>query len=231
MRLLIARCKVDYAGRLTAHLPLATRLLLCKADGSISVHADDRAYKPLNWMNPPCTITVRPPDDDVVDEQGLAEVWEVRNKDDDTLRIGIEEILHDSEHTLGVDPGLRKDGVEAHLQALLAEHPETFGAGWRLVRREHPTPIGPVDLLFRGSDGGYVAVEVKRRGEIDGVEQLSRYLELMNADPQLRPVRGMFAAQLIKPQARVVAAARGIDCLTVDYDALRGLDDAEDRLF
>ncbi|SMO51333.1 endonuclease NucS [Propioniciclava tarda] len=231
MRLLIARCQVDYAGRLSAHLPMAPRLILCKADGSISVHADDRAYKPLNWMNPPCTITVRDADPDDPDDEGLVQVWEVRNRDDDTLRVSIAEVLHDSDHPLGVDPGLVKDGVEAHLQALLAEHPETFGPGWRLVRREHPTAIGPVDLLCRDGAGAYVAVEIKRRGDIDGVEQLARYLELLNADPHLRPVSGVFAAQLIRPQARVLASARGITCVTVDYDALRGLDNAEDRLF
>ncbi len=230
MRLLVATCRVDYSGRLTAHLPLSPRLLMLKADGSISIHADDRAYKPLNWMNPPCAITMRDADPDDADEAGLVAVWEVRNRDD-VLRISIAEILHDSLHELGVDPGLQKDGVEAHLQALLADNPETFGPGWRLVRREHPTAIGPVDLLYRDAEGCYVAVEVKRRGEIDGVEQLSRYLELMNADPQLRPVQGVFAAQLIKPQAKVVAAARGITCVTVDYDALRGIDNAEDRLF
>jgi len=210
---------------------MAPRLILCKSDGSISIHADDRAYKPLNWMNPPCTLTMRDADAADPDEDGLIAVWEVANRDADTLRIAIAEVLHDSEHVLGVDPGLVKDGVEAHLQVLLAENPETFGTGWRLVRREHPTAIGPVDLLYRDAAGGYVAVEVKRRGEIDGVEQLTRYLELLNADPHLRPVTGVFAAQLIKPQAKVLAAARGITCVTVDYDALRGLDNAEDRLF
>lgn len=197
----------------------------------MSIHADDRAYKPLNWMNPPCTITVRPANATVPDEAQFVEVWDVRNRDDDTLRISIAEVLHDSEHEMGQDPGLQKDGVEAHLQVLLAEHPETFGEGWRLVRREHQTAIGPVDLLFRDASGGYVAVEVKRRGDIDGVEQLTRYLELMNADPQLRPVQGVFAAQAIKPQAKVLASTRGIACVTVDYDGLRGLDNAEDRLF
>lgn len=228
---MIARCQVDYAGRLSAHLPMATRLILLKADGSVSIHADDRAYKPLNWMNPPCTITVRDPDADAPGEAGLTSVWEVRNTDDDRLLISIAEVLHDSSHELGVDPGLRKDGVEAHLQVLLAEHPDTFGAGWELVRREHMTAIGPVDILYRDADGAHVAVEVKRRGDIDGVEQLTRYLELLNADPLLRPVQGVFAAQLIKPQARVLAATRGITCVTVDYDALRGLDDVESRLF
>jgi RecB family endonuclease NucS len=235
VRLLIARCQVDYAGRLTAHLPMATRLIMVKADGSVSIHADDRAYKPLNWMSPPCTLTVGPPPeaDDAPDaaERVLTEVWEVHNNDGDTLQISIGEVFHDSAHELGVDPGLQKDGVEAHLQVLLAANPAAFGDGWTLVQREYLTPIGPVDLLFRDHTGAYVAVEVKRRGDIDGVEQLTRYLALMNADPRLTPVRGVFAAQLIKPQARTLAGTRGIDCVLVDYDSLRGLDNAEDRLF
>jgi endonuclease len=240
VRLLIARCQVDYAGRLTAHLPMATRLILVKADGSVSIHADDRAYKPLNWMSPPCTVTVRPADASAVptdpSDAGLAgepltEVWEVKGRDGDTLLISLAEVLHDSSHDLGVDPGLQKDGVEAHLQALLAAHPETLGAGWTLVRREYPTAIGPVDLLCRDASGAYVAVEIKRRGEIDGVEQLTRYLELLNRDPLLGSVRGMFAAQQIKPQAKVLAGDRGIACLTVDYDVLRGTDDPTERLF
>lgn len=208
---------------------------MVKSDGAVSVHADDRAYKPLNWMSPPCTLQVREP---LPDEQQIAgpdgeiaEVWEVANTTGDTLVITIAEVLHDSTHELGVDPGLQKDGVEAHLQELLAANPETFGAGWRLVRREHPTPIGPVDLLCRDADDTYVAVEVKRRGEIDGVEQLTRYLELLRRDPLLGEVKGVFAAQQIKPQARVLATDRGIECLVVDYDALRGMDNAEDRLF
>lgn len=236
MRLLIARCQVDYAGRLTAHLPMATRLIMVKADGSVSIHADDRAYKPLNWMSAPCTLTVSPPPEDVEavldsEEVGLTQLWEVRNRDGDTLQIAIGEVFHDSAHDLGIDPGLQKDGVEAHLQALLAENPDVFGTGWTLVQREYLTPIGPVDLLYRDEQGAYVAVEVKRRGEIDGVEQLTRYLDLMNADPLLAPVRGVFAAQLIKPQAKTLAGTRAIDCVLVDYDALRGLDHSEDRLF
>ena len=219
MRLVIARCQVDYAGRLTAHLPMALRLLLVKADGSVSVHADDRAYKPLNWMSPPCRLTEEPG------------VWTVRNKADESLVITIDEVLHDSSHELGADPGLVKDGVEAHLQELLAAHPETFGEGWTLVRREYMTAVGPVDLLCRDIDGGHVAVEVKRRGEIDGVEQLTRYLELMNRDPLLAPVQGVFAAQQIKPQARTLAIDRGIRCVSVDYDALRGMTSPEMRLF
>ena len=227
MRLLIARCQVDYAGRLTAHLPMATRLILVKADGSVSIHADDRAYKPLNWMSPPCTLTERPAED----QEGLVGVWEVKGRDGDTLLISLAEVLHDSSHDLGVDPGLRKDGVEAHLQELLAAQPETLGKGWTLVRREYPTAIGPVDLLCRDQHGAYVAVEVKRRGEIDGVEQLTRYLELLNRDPLLGRVTGMFAAQQIKPQAKVLAGDRGIACVTVDYDVLRGTDDPSERLF
>ena len=224
MRLVVARCQVDYSGRLSAHLPAATRLLLVKADGSVSVHADDRAYKPLNWMSPPCRT--------VEERQGDGSLhWTVTNPAGETLRIAISEVLHDSTHELGVDPGLVKDGVEEHLQALLAEHVGTLGDGWRLVRREHPTPIGPVDLLCRDAGGTAVAVEVKRRGEIDGVEQLTRYLELLNRDPLLAPVRGLLAAQEIRPQARTLAADRGIECRVVDYDALRGLDDPESRLF
>ncbi len=230
MRLVIAECQVDYAGRLTAHLPMAKRLILVKADGSVSIHADDRAYKPLNWMSPPCSVTERPAEG-AETEAGLTEVWEVRGRDGDTLQISLAAIHHDSSHELGIDPGLVKDGVEAHLQALLAEHPETLGEGWSLVRREYPTAIGPVDLLCRDPAGGYVAVEVKRRGEIDGVEQLTRYLDLLRRDPLLGDVQGVFAAQQIKPQARVLALDRGIACVTVDYDALRGMDRSEDRLF
>jgi len=215
----IARCSVDYVGRLTAHLPSAQRLILVKADGSVSIHADDRAYKPLNWMSPPCTLQEAPG------------VWTVTNKAGEQLVLTIEEMLHDSSHELGVDPGLVKDGVEAHLQVLLAAHPSALGEGMTLVRREYPTPIGPVDLLCRDASGVSVAVEIKRRGEIDGVEQLTRYLELMNRDALLAPVRGIFAAQEIKPQARVLAVDRGIECVTIDYDALRGADDPTARLF
>jgi hypothetical protein len=224
MRLVVADCSVDYIGRLSAHLPMATRLILTKADGSVSVHADDRAYKPLNWMSPPCSVR------EEVDAAG-AGTWTVTNKGGEQLIITIGAVHHDSSHELGVDPGLVKDGVEAHLQALLAEQPSVFGAGWQLVRREHMTAIGPVDILFRDETGATVAVEVKRRGEIDGVEQLTRYLELLNRDPHLAPVAGVFAAQEIKPQARTLAEDRGIRCLVVDYDALRGLDDPESRLF
>ncbi|HEY5137046.1 MAG TPA: endonuclease NucS [Candidatus Nanopelagicales bacterium] len=224
MRLVIASCSVDYVGRLTAHLPSATRLLLVKADGSVLVHSDGGSYKPLNWMSPPCTLST------AVDDDG-AETWTVTNKAGEKLVITIESVHHDSAHELGIDPGLVKDGVEAHLQALLAAQVEVLGEGWRLVRREYPTAVGPVDIMCRDADGRSVAIELKRRGDIDGVEQLTRYLELLNRDPLLAPVRGIFAAQEIKPQARVLAEDRGIECLVLDYDALRGLDDTESRLF
>ncbi len=220
---MIAQCRVDYLGRLTAHLPSARRLLLIKADGSVSIHADDRAYKPLNWMSPPCRLTEATEDE--------LSVWVVENKSGEQLRITIEEIEHDSSHELGIDPGLVKDGVEAHLQELLAEHIDLLGEGYTLIRREYMTAIGPVDILCRDAQGHSVAVEIKRRGEIDGVEQLTRYLELLNRDSLLAPVAGVFAAQQIKPQARTLATDRGIRCLTLDYDVMRGLDSDEFRLF
>ena len=231
MRLVIARCSVDYAGRLSAHLPLATRLLIHKSDGSLLVHADSLSYKPLNWMSPPCTLAIDEPDDDQR-EAGVVELWRVTHaKTADLLVVSIHEVLHDSAHDLGHDPGLQKDGVEAHLQKLLAEHIELLGEGHSLVRREYMTAIGPVDILARDASGASVAVEIKRRGGIDGVEQLTRYLELMNRDPLLAPVSGVFAAQEIAPQARTLAEDRGIRCLLLDYDAMRGLDDGVPRLF
>ncbi|MBM7515469.1 endonuclease NucS [Nocardioides nitrophenolicus] len=232
MRLVVARCQVDYAGRLTAHLPMATRVLMIKADGSVLVHSDGGSYKPLNWMSPPCTVREGEAEDGRVEWTVTAKA--PKGQTPDTLRILIEEIHHDTQHELGIDPGLQKDGVEKHLQELLAEHPATLASGLVLVRREFPTAIGPVDLMCRDAGGLSVAVEVKRRGEIDGVEQLTRYLELLNRDPLLTgkgAVRGIFAAQEIKPQARVLAEDRGITCAVIDYDALRGLDNAEDRLF
>jgi len=219
VRLVIARCSADYAGRLSAHLPLATRLLMVKADGSVLVHSDGGSYKPLNWMSPPCKLAQAP---------GR---WVVTGKTGETLTIEIEEILSDTAFDLGVDPGLVKDGVEAHLQELLAAQLQVLGTGWRLVRREYPTPIGPVDIMCRDHTGGSVAVEIKRRGDIDGVEQLTRYLELLNRDPLLAPVQGIFAAQEIKPQARVLAEDRGIRCVTLDYEKMRGTDDGALRLF
>ncbi len=228
---MIARCSVDYAGRLSAHLPLATRLLVLKADGSVLVHSDSLSYKPLNWMSPPCTFTVIEPEPEQV-QAGVVELWKVSQvKTADLLMISIHEVLHDSNHELGVDPGLQKDGVEADLQRLLAEQIGLLGEGFQFVRREYLTAIGPVDILAKDADGRNVAVEIKRRGEIDGVEQLTRYLELMNRDPLLAPVTGVFAAQEIKPQARTLAEDRGIRCLLLDYDAMRGMDDSAHRLF
>jgi endonuclease len=239
VRLVIARCSVDYVGRLTAHLPSALRLLIVKADGSVLVHSDGGSYKPLNWMSPPCRLTEKP---------GR---WTVTNKAGETLSITIEDVVSDSSADLGVDPGLVKDGVESHLQELLAAQLQVLGDGWRLIRREYPTPIGPVDLMCKDADGRSVAVEIKCRGEIDGsnstegtasrggahvavevkrhagidaVEQLTRYLELLNRDPLLAPVKGVLAAQTIKPQARILAEDRGIRCVILDYDAMRGIE-------
>ncbi|GAA1825958.1 endonuclease NucS [Agromyces salentinus] len=231
MRLVIARCSVDYAGRLSAHLPLAQRLLMVKGDGSLLVHSDGGSYKPLNWMSPPCVLETLSPDEDQA-AAGVVELWRVTHKKTaDQLIVSIHEVLHDSTHELGLDPGLQKDGVEAHLQKLLAEQIEILGDGHRLVRREYMTAIGPVDILATDAAGASVAVELKRRGDIDGVEQLTRYLELMNRDPRLAPVTGVFAAQEIKPQARTLAEDRGIRCVVLDYDAMRGLDDSDSRLF
>jgi endonuclease len=219
VRVVIAQCSVDYAGRLSAHLPLATRLIMIKADGSVAIHSDTGSYKPLNWMSPPCRLTES------------AHSWIVTAKAGEMLTINIEQIISDSSFDLGIDPGLVKDGVESHLQELLAAQLHVLGDGWRLVRREFPTAIGPVDLMCRDHEGVSVAIEVKRRGEIDGVEQLTRYLELLNRDPLLAPVRGLFAAQEIKPQARVLAQDRGIRCVTLDYESMRGADDGALRLF
>lgn len=231
MRLVVARCSAHYTGRLSAHLPLATRLLVVKADGSVLLHSDGGSYKPLNWMSPPCSMAVTAPDPEAAD-RGVTQVWAVQHaKSDDRLEIELHDVLHDSSHALGIDPGLIKDGVEAHLQAMLAEQIELLGTGHTLVRREYPTAIGPVDILARDSTGATVAIEIKRRGDIDGVEQLTRYLDLLNRDPHLTPVRGVFAAQEIKPQARVLAADRGITCVVLDYDAMRGFDDVDSRLF
>ncbi|MER6928660.1 MULTISPECIES: endonuclease NucS [Kocuria] len=231
MRCVIADCSVDYEGRLKAHLPLARRLLLVKADGSVLVHSDGGSYKPLNWMSPPARLVETAPDEDQA-AAGVTEVWTVSAaKSDDVLRVLIHARHEELSHDLGVDPGLIKDGVEADLQRLLAEQLDLVSRGTTLVRREFPTAIGPVDILARDASGATIAIELKRRGDIDGVEQLTRYLELLNRDPRLAPVRGIFAAQQIKPQARTLAADRGIDCLTLDYDAMRGVDDVDSRLF
>lgn len=219
MRLVIARCSVTYEGRLTAYLPSAVRLLMVKADGCVAIHADGGAYKPLNWMNAPNYLE---------ETEGL---WTVTNKQGERLEINIEEILHDFGHDMGIDPGLQKDGVEAHLQVLLAERPEEIEEGLQLVRREFPTDIGPVDLFCHTGAGESVAIEIKRQGGIDGVEQLARYLERLNLDARLAPVRGIFVAQSIAPQARVIAESRGIDCVEVDYNELRGIEPNVPRLF
>jgi len=231
MRLVIARCSVDYAGRLSSHLPLATRLLVLKNDGSILVHSDAGSYKPLNWMNPPCSIVAEAPAPEAA-ALGVVEVWRVQQKkSDDVLLISIHEIVAELSHDLGIDPGLIKDGVEAHLQELLAEQLHLAGEGLTLIRREYMTAIGPVDILAQHPEGGTIAIELKRRGEIDGVEQLTRYLELLNRDELLAPVRGIFAAQEIKPQARTLAEDRGIACLVLDYDDMRGIETGAPRLF
>jgi hypothetical protein len=219
VRLVIARCSVDYEGRLQAHLPLADRLIMVKADGCVAIHADGGAYKPLNWMNAPNRLV-----------EGAGE-WRVTNDKGETLVITLDEVLSDTAHDLGRDPGLEKDGVEAHLQELLAADCEAIAPGLRLVRREYPTDIGPVDLLCRDGDGAAVAIEVKRQGGIDGVEQLTRYLDRLNRDAALRPVRGVFVAQSIRPQAKVLADDRAIACVEVDYDRLRGVERDQLELF
>ena len=219
MRLVIARCSVDYEGRLSAHLPEALRLIMVKADGCVAIHADGGAYKPLNWMNAPNRLVEH--DDH----------WTITNPKGETLTINLVEVIEDTAHELGIDPGLTKDGVEAHLQELLAADPTVIAEGLSLVRREFPTDIGPVDLLCRDAEGNAVAVEIKRRGEIDGVEQLARYLERIERDPLLRGVRGVYVAQVVKPQAKVLAESRGIAWVEVDYDVLRGARQADLTLF
>ncbi|MDY0828380.1 endonuclease NucS [Microbacterium sp. BG28] len=244
MRLVIARCSVDYTGRLNAHLPLATRLLVHKGDGSLLVHSDGGSYKPLNWMSPPCSLAVEEPDEDAA-SAGVIEQWRVTHaKTGDALLVRLYEVIHDSSHELGVDPGLQKDGVEADLQRLLAEQVGVIGEHLTLVRREFPTAIGPVDLMLRDPDAAtvvaledetpralHVAVEVKRRAGIDAVEQLTRYLDLLNRDSHLRPVRGVLAAQAFAPQARTLATDRGIDCVVLDYEAMKGIDSGLPTLF
>jgi hypothetical protein len=219
MRIVVADCTVDYEGRLTAHLPLATRLVMVKADGCVAVHADGGAYKPLNWMNAP---------NHLVEEEGR---WLVTNGKGERLTITFVEVHFQTTIEMGDDPGLQKDAVEAELQVLLSEHVEELGEGMTLVRREFPTPVGPVDLLCRDRHGVTVAVEIKRRGEIDGVEQLTRYLEFLNRDELLAPVRGMLVAQQVKPQARTLATDRGMEWREIDYEALRGADSPLLRLF
>jgi RecB family endonuclease NucS len=230
VRVVIAQCSVDYSGRLTAHLPPATRLLIHKNDGSLLVHSDGGSYKPLNWMAPPCSLVTMEPDPEQV-SAGVKEIWRVTHqKTADLLVVSIYDIVTELQHELGEDPGLIKDGVEAQLQALVAAQLHAIGDDMTLIRREFPTAIGPVDILAKDPQGT-VAIEIKRRGDIDGVEQLTRYLDLLNRDPSLGVVRGVFAAQDIAPQAKTLAKDRGIECVTLDYDALRGIDDADNRLF
>jgi RecB family endonuclease NucS len=218
--MVVAVCSVTYEGRLRAVLPEATRLLLVKADGSVSIHSDDRAYKPLNWMSPPCTLT---------EEPGR---WVVGNPKGETLTISLGEVLSDVTVPLGEEPGLEKDGVEAHLQTLLAADPDAIEGGLRLVRREHPTDIGPVDLLCRDTDGRVVVVEVKRVAGIDAVEQVLRYVERLRRDPRLGgEIRAVVVGQVVRPQAEVYAASRGVGTVVVDYDDLRGLAPDELTLF
>ena len=219
MRLVFARCTVDYEGRLTAHLPEATRLIMVKSDGCVAIHADGGAYKPLNWMNAPNKL---------LEEEG---VWRVSNPKGEVLTITLHEIFGDLSHEMGIDPGLQKDGVEAHLQELLADDPSFLVEGLELIKREYPTDLGPVDLLCRTAKGETIAVEIKRKGEIDGVEQLTRYLDFLNRDPLIKPVRGIFAAQEIRPQAKVLAEDRGIQCVVIDYDEIRGIESNRLRLF
>jgi RecB family endonuclease NucS len=219
LRLVIARCTVDYSGRLTAHLPEAVRLIMVKADGTLAIHSDGNASKPLNWMVAPNVV------------ETFEDRWEVSNGKGEKLVISITEVIEDVTHTLGDDPGLQKDGVEAHLQEMLAARPWVLEEGLTLIRREYPTDIGPIDLICADAEGRTVAVEVKRRGEIDGVEQLARYLERLGLDPRLGPLRGMLVAQTVTPQARVLARARGIETLEVDYDGLREIENTELRLF
>jgi RecB family endonuclease NucS len=219
MRLVVARCSVQYSGRLDATLPEAVRLIMVKADGCVAIHSDGGAYKPLNWMTAPNTVIE------------MESQWVVTNPKGETLTINLHEVFTDSAHEFGEDPGLQKDGVEAHLQELLAALPETIESGLTLIRREWPTPIGPVDLMCVDTAGNYVAVEIKRRGEIDGVEQLARYLELLQPDSNLKGLRGIFVAQVIKPQAKKMAEQRGIAWAEVDYEDLRGRRPEELRLF
>jgi len=219
MRLVVARCTVNYVGRLEACLPEAVRLIMVKADGCVAIHSDGGAYKPLNWMNAPNTL------------RELDTTWEVENPKGEKLIIELHEVFTDSSHEFGVDPGLQKDGVEAHLQELLAIAPDMIEEGLTLIRREYPTDIGPIDLMCKDPSGVTVAIEVKRRGEIDGVEQLARYIERLQMDSSLGIIRGIFVAQTIKPQARVLAESRGFRWVEVDYDVLRGRKPDELTLF
>ncbi len=224
MRLIVARCEVRYSGRLSTLLPEGVRLLMIKDDGTFMVWSEGRGsnVKPLNWMVPPTVIE---------EADGSIVVRKRAGSSEDRLDITITEVLSDVTHDMGEAAALEKDGVEAHLQELLADQPHWCGEGFRLVRREWPTDIGPVDLMCRNYEDDWIAVEIKRVGTIDAVEQLSRYLERIRLDPALVSCRGILAAQVIKPQARVLAEARGIDCVEVDLAVLRGEREPELKLF
>ena len=224
MRLVVASCSASYSGKLSASLDRATRLLVVKADGSVLIHSDSGSYKPLNWMSGPCTLV------ESVSDSGV--VWTVSAlKGGDVLTIVLYSVISDTSFELGFEPGLVKDGVEKDLQSLLASAVHLVEEGAALIRREYFTAIGPVDMLLSAASGGHIAVELKRIGDIAGVEQLTRYLDLLNRDSLLAPVRGVFAAQTITPQARVLAGDRGIACLVLDYDELRGVSSGPPQLF
>ena len=234
MRIIVADCSAEYPGRLQATLPMARRVLLIKADNSLLIFSELGSYKPLNWMASPCTITDITPDyadDDPATEVPQKVIRATATKSTDILEVTLQHIYSDETYDLGEDPGLIKDGVEDHLQRYLAEQIERIGEGATLVRREYPTAIGPVDIMAIDGSGVHVAIEIKRHGGIDGVEQLTRYCELLNRDPLLAPVRGIFAAQTITPQARTLATDRGFECLLLDYDEMRGVEDDSLRLF
>lgn len=234
MRIIVADCSAEYTGRLQATLPMARRVLLIKADNSLLIFSELGSYKPLNWMASPCTITDITPDyadDDPATEVPQKVIRATATKSTDILEVTLQHIYSDETYDLGEDPGLIKDGVEDHLQRYLAEQIERIGEDATLVRREYPTAIGPVDIMAIDGSGVHVAIEIKRHGGIDGVEQLTRYCELLNRDPLLAPVRGIFAAQTITPQARTLATDRGFECLLLDYDEMRGVEDDSLRLF
>jgi len=235
VRIIVADCSAEYTGRLNATLPLSKRVLLIKADGSVLIFSELGAYKPLNWMVAPCTMRILQKENG--EDSTSNELFDgcilrvAASKGDDLLKISLEHIYSDSTYDLGEDPGLIKDGVEEHLQRYLAEQIDRIGEGAKLVRREYPTAIGPVDIMAQDAEGVHVAIEIKRHGGIDGVEQLTRYCELLNRDPLLKPVRGIFAAQTISPQARVLAEDRGFTCLILDYDDMRGVESDDLLLF
>jgi len=222
VRLIVARCEVEYSGRLSAFLPESTRLLMLKADGSVLVHADAGGYKPLNWMTPPTVVE---------EEPGRIVVRKRAGRAEDRLEIRLQEVLSDVEHEMGEAAGLEKDGVERDLQEALAERPQWVAEGLRLVRREWPTDVGPVDLMCRDADDSWVAVEIKRVGTIEAVEQLTRYLDFIRRDPAKDGCRGILAAQTLKPQAVTLAESRGLRCVEVDLALLRGEREPELTLF